>query len=396
MPFSNLLRHRTGKWENPVESLGPYIGLLSAARYHCWEAGGKAREAFQQLSPEIKELLEASNIPPGETVTWSIYMVGRTEQTASPKVLICSTEKKTRKHILKLIKESNIMSEHPGIGLGDISVLPDRQVIRQLARGAIQTLLPAGHDTEGAVLAENTEPSMGMRLFVVNSEDYSLYPVTAGPLLKLGNTFCILTAAHPFKRLATGGEVRGDRELGIDDCSFDGMSDDDDDDLRDEPETNQTGSDTSEDLDCDQTSLTAELENSGSEGSDSWSASCPNDCPTDGPDSTLDTSKPAFPNISRLRYFGQLLHSSLDGPHQSLDYALISIKTTIPKLFNTIPLVNSVEDIGEIGEDDVSIVAAMPRHGLVRGKLAATPSFIRFPGQRSFQLVYPIRLGVKV
>lgn len=397
MSFSNLLRHRTGKWDNPVESLGPYIGLLSAARYQCWEASGKAREAFQQLSPEIKELLEASNIPPGETVTWSIYMVGRTEQTASPKVLICSTEKKTRKHILKLIKESKIMSEHPGIGLGDISVLPDRQVIKELARDAIQTLLPVDHDAEGAVLAEDTEPSMGMRLFVVDSEDYSLYPITAGPLLMLGNAFCILTAAHPFKRLDTGGEVCGDRELGIDDCSFEGISDDDDDDdLRDEPEPNRTWSDTSEEIDCDQTSLTAELENSASEGSDTWSASCPKDCPTDGSDSTLDSSKPGFPNFSRLRYFGQLIHSSLDGPHQSLDYALISIKTTIPKRFNTIPLVNSVTNIGEIAKGDVSIVAAMPQHGLVRGELTATPSFIRFPGQSNFQLVYPLRLGVAV
>lgn len=395
MSFSNLLRHRTGKWDNPVESLGPYIGLLNAARYQCWEASGKAREAFQQLSPEIKELLEASNIPPGETVSWSIYMVGRTEQTASPKVLICSTEKKTRKHILKLIKESKIMSEHPGIGLGDISALPDRQVIKELARDAIQTLLPPGHDAEGAILAEDTEPSMGMRLFVVDSDNCSLYPITAGPLLMLGNAFCLLTAAHTFKRLATGGEVCGDRELGIDDCSFDGMSDEDDD-LRDETETTRTGSDTSEEIDCDQTSLIAELENSDSEGSDTWSASCPKDCPTDGPDSTLDTLQPGFPNFSRLRYFSRLIHSSLDASHQPLDYALISIKTKISERFNTISLVNLVANIGEIGKDDVSIVAAMPLHGLVRGKLTATPSFLRFPGQISFQLVYPIRLGVEV
>ncbi len=256
MSFANLLGRRADKWDNPTESLGTFIGIpkIGHLRYRCWEAGGKARAAFQQLSPEIKELLEASGIPPPETVSWSIYMIGHTENTASPKILICSTEAKTRKAIRKLIKDSKIVRKYPGIGLGDVSVLPDRQSIRELSREAIQALLPAGHDVEGAVLAEHSVPTLGMRLFAVDPDHYSLRPITGGPIVWLGGA----------------------------------------------PETNKVDS--------------------------SWD-----------------------------------------------------------------PLW-----IGKIGNHDIPVAAALPRYGLVLGNLTATPSYLRMPGQITFQLVYPVRFNEAV
>ncbi len=111
MTYTNLLGLHVDMWDNPIESLGTFISFLKVGhlRYRCWEASGRARAAFQQLSPEIKACLEASNTPPSGIVSWSIYMIGHTESTASPRILICSTEPKTRKAIWKLIKESKIM-----------------------------------------------------------------------------------------------------------------------------------------------------------------------------------------------------------------------------------------------------------------------------------------------
>ncbi|KAM0196962.1 hypothetical protein ACHAPA_002047 [Fusarium lateritium] len=133
MPFPKILRLQDDKWKNPEDSIGAFIGYLRGGRYRCWEAAGPVRLAFRKLSPEIKDCLESSGIPPTDIVSWSIYMVGHDEKNAAPKLLICSTDPKTRKDIRKLIKDSKIMEKHPGIGLEDVSTLPDRHVIRELS-----------------------------------------------------------------------------------------------------------------------------------------------------------------------------------------------------------------------------------------------------------------------
>ncbi|KAF5613564.1 PNG1 with de-n-glycosylation function (n-glycanase) [Fusarium subglutinans] len=132
MPFSRILSFQDDKWNNPEDSIGTFIGFLRGGRYRCWEAVGPARLAFSELSPDIKNCLETSNIPPADIVSWSIYMVGHTEENAAPEILICSTDSKTRKKLRKLIRDSKIMDKYPGIGLGDVSALPDRPVIREL------------------------------------------------------------------------------------------------------------------------------------------------------------------------------------------------------------------------------------------------------------------------
>ncbi|KAF5974752.1 peptidase (PNG1) [Fusarium bulbicola] len=133
MPFSRILSLQDDKWNNPEDSMGTFIGYLRGGRYRCWEAVGPARLAFSELSPDIKRCLETSSIPPADIVSWSIYMVGHTEENAAPKILICSTDSKTRKKMRKLIRDSKIMDKYPGIGLGDVSALPDRPVIRELS-----------------------------------------------------------------------------------------------------------------------------------------------------------------------------------------------------------------------------------------------------------------------
>ncbi|KAF5546668.1 n-glycanase [Fusarium mexicanum] len=106
MPFSRILSLQDDKWNNPEDSIGTFIGYLRGGRYRCWEAVGPARLAFSELSPDIKNCLETSSIPPADIVSWSVYMVGHTEENAAPKILICSTDSKTRKKMRKLIRDS--------------------------------------------------------------------------------------------------------------------------------------------------------------------------------------------------------------------------------------------------------------------------------------------------
>ncbi|KAF4500518.1 PNG1- with de-N-glycosylation function (N-glycanase) [Fusarium agapanthi] len=151
MPFSRILRLQHDKWNNPEDSIGTFIGYLRGGRYRCWEAVGPARLAFSELSPDIKNCLETSSIPPTDTVSWSIYMVGHTEEHAAPKILICSTDLKTRKNIRKLIRD--------------------------------KALLPLGCRVDGTILTDGPEPALGKRIFVVNPQDFSLRPATTGPII---------------------------------------------------------------------------------------------------------------------------------------------------------------------------------------------------------------------
>lgn len=63
MPFPRILRLQDDKWSNPEDSIGTFIGYLRGGRYRCWEAAGPARQAFRELSPDIKDFLETSSIP---------------------------------------------------------------------------------------------------------------------------------------------------------------------------------------------------------------------------------------------------------------------------------------------------------------------------------------------
>ena len=48
-----------------------------------------------------------------------IYMIGRTEDSAAPKILICSADIMARKEVRRAIMGSGIMNSYPAIGLGD-------------------------------------------------------------------------------------------------------------------------------------------------------------------------------------------------------------------------------------------------------------------------------------
>ncbi|KAG5805493.1 hypothetical protein H9Q71_009938 [Fusarium xylarioides] len=185
-------------------------------------------------------------------------MIGHNERDAAPKLLICSTDAKTRKNIRQLIKDSRIMDKYPGIGLGDVSALPDRPVIRELSREAIEALLPFGCGMDGAVLADGSEPALGKRIFVVNPYDFSLRPATAGPIILQDGKCYQLTVAHAFRytrELDPSGQ-----QMAEDYCDFDGMSDTERDDGSQYVEMTRKGSVTPGDIDSDKASFMASLD----------------------------------------------------------------------------------------------------------------------------------------
>ncbi|RKL29959.1 hypothetical protein BFJ72_g11828 [Fusarium proliferatum] len=400
MPFPRILRLQDDKWNNPEDSIGTFIGYLRGGRYRCWEAAGPARQAFRELSPDIKDFLETSSIPPTDIVSWSIYMIGHNERNAAPKLLICSTDAKTRKNTRQLIKESKVMDKYPGIGLGDVAALPDRPVIKELSREAIEALLPFGCGTDGAVLADTSEPAAGKRIFVVNPHDFSLRPATTGPIIFHGDKCYQLTVAHAFRHIREL-DHSFDQQMAEDDCDFDGMSDNERDDESQYDETTRQGSATPEEIDSDKASFMASFDAfSGEKHSSSRSESPANDHLESGNDPMLSVESlneiPDFGEIdvSQLQFFGRLVLSSLTGSNSSLDYALIETSRRPENVEKPSMVTGSlVSRIGEIESDDISIVAMTSPRCIVEGRLTATPSYIRLPEQLTFQRVYPIRLG---
>ncbi|KAF5574606.1 hypothetical protein FPCIR_13518 [Fusarium pseudocircinatum] len=397
MPFPRILRLQDDKWNNPEDSIGTFIGYLRGGRYRCWEATGPARESFRELSPDIKDFLETSGIPPSDTVSWSIYMIGHNERNAAPKLLICSTDAKTRKTIRQLIKDSKIMDKYPGIGLGDVSTLPDRPVIRELSREAIEALLPLGCDIDGTVLAEGSEPALGKRIFVVNPHDFSLRPATTGPTILHDGRCYQLTVAHVFRQTMELDQSP-DQQVAEDDCDFDGMSDTERDDGSQYDEITSKGSATSGEIDSDKASFEASLDAISFEKHSSSSSERPSrdhlDSGNDPPRSVESSEdNPGFGEIdvSQLQFFGRL---ALTGGNLLLDYALIETSRMPEDAGKSSMITGSlVSNIGEIESDDISIVAATSPYGTVEGRLTATPAYIRLTGQHTFQEVYPIRLG---
>ena len=85
-------------------------------------AVGLAAQVWQeQLSRQIRTLLENSDAVHGAGVSLFIYMVGKDQSTSSPKIIFCSSDIQARKAIREAVRASGILDSYPSIGLGDSS-----------------------------------------------------------------------------------------------------------------------------------------------------------------------------------------------------------------------------------------------------------------------------------
>jgi len=100
-------------------------------RNKCWDAIGPAGELSRgSLFKEIKRLLESrhEHLNEGESVPrailFEVYMIGRNESLARPTILFCCERKPPRQRAVKLVRESLVLVEYPGVQLGDCSRPP--------------------------------------------------------------------------------------------------------------------------------------------------------------------------------------------------------------------------------------------------------------------------------
>ena len=302
-------------WPNPELSIGRFISKYG--KVFCWETKGPAREAFDDVAPKIKDYLEKSVEPISRWVTWSIYMFGKTPNTASPTIMFCCEVTAHRKEVRNMVRESGLLNGYRGIKTGHMPKAPDFEQLIPLASEDGQE---AAGKMEAFSSREIEGHCNGMKIFVGGSK----LPATIGGAIKAGGRFYYTTAAHVFqgyeRKAESAAEAEGDEDSGVDIDGFD----------------------------------TDDLDNSDLDNSDSDT-----DIGLDGVQERAPTflyEEPPFPAPNTLnrdpglayRSLGTSFLTSLDesGSDSGLDYALIEISDSPHKKANIIFHPNFVSGIG--------------------------------------------------
>jgi hypothetical protein len=398
-------RKEQNRWDNPEASTGIFIRSLG--KNVCHEAIGPAREIFdQQLGKEIKAILDGCGNPLQQTVTWSIYMIGRTRGNTAPKVIFSCTDEAARKEVRKTIKDSGILKRYPGIGTGDSSLPPDfNALIQQLAIADIEC---ASEYAENAVLCTTSDITFGKQIFIkgYNGTSQTLRRATAGGIIRFKDESYYLTVAHAFEtREIIPSAKMEDYPFEID---FDGQNDADDDYDEDaDMESTSRGSLTPEDARTEGEFSSDDGSNVSTQMDDTAHSHDLGTCVPDLPStdrlislplsSTITKQPPDIPTF--LELVGDLALTSSDDPNSSLDVALIKLHDQNVYIVNEIPLGSRPgapclysERIAKIGLEDAEIVTVTASGGLLRGRLSATPTYIRLPYSKNFQKAYTVRL----
>jgi len=175
-------------WPDPQLSTGRLI--CKVGKISCWEAQGPARDAFSEIAPKIKIYLDRSVDPISSWVTWSIYMCGKTQQSASPTILFCCEVAAHRKEVRKVIVESGLLDGYRGMKTGHMSKAPGfEQLVPLASRGF------PGQQCYAKVNAADRDSTScsGMMISVGNSH------ATIGGVIQIRDNFYYTTAAHVFE-----------------------------------------------------------------------------------------------------------------------------------------------------------------------------------------------------
>lgn len=350
-----------------------------------WQAIGPARDAFETLAPNIKDHLERSNEPISCWVSWSIYMMGRAVNTASPTIIFCCDVLKHRRDIRKAVKDSGLLNEYPGFRTGHMPQPPD---FDQLVPLAYEDQLTEDEHAV-AVSAVLTERPSGMHLFIHNPAVEGIpwsRRATVGGVIKVNDHYFYTTASHPFYEEHSDISGASNFDDDSDTFSFDDDSD---------------ASEASSSTDVDP----GEQEQERSESRELRIATAP-EAVTQEPYSVASTSL-ASNQTSQQRTsagspsstsktlpgletsFTSLRVSALSSKSSSLDYALIKVEEPTHMISNEFstndepPKKIICTAIEELDSCEWPVLAITAR-GAIPGTLCTAPSYMLTPWSTSY------------
>lgn len=244
-----------------------------------WFAKGPALEQYNTtIRPEIECTLKNVELPEGAPLFLNLYMIGKKEDKAKPIVMVCCVNPTIRKQAEASIRESNLLDRCPGFGLGSSALLLEAGSMPQLFAGMEDTNKGKSADTafsssqqkqsrpddgpelqndgqgekptkkskmtapkrllnfdtpwipRGAFDAVPSKVRIGRPITFASpaTNGLSLQHATGGPVISIGSALYQLTAAH-VTQLHREPDL-GDHGADLDECEFDGQSDEDIDD----------------------------------------------------------------------------------------------------------------------------------------------------------------------
>jgi hypothetical protein len=408
----SLLKRNETLWPNPEASTGIFYRQMG--RSCCWEAVGPAREVFIQIADEIKSHLEKSSDPVSHTVTWTIYMIGRTRERAKPTIMFCCQVPGPRKRVRKMIEESDILSKYPGIVTGDSTRPPDFDQLVQLTKSErIEYLGLSKAKMRKFIFYEPSKDVCGVHIHVKYSDYPDVLPrkATIGGILRAGDKYLCLTVAHAFtdKDQFQSSEATNNSNFEYD---VDGQSDTDEDDV-DMVDTTSRGSRTPEYAESPESQVTTMSMDSSTVASSQIQQP---QSPSNITELALETSAAKRAEVLLSEEHNRVARrnmqidlkeiwdasvlTSTNGPRPGLDYALI--ETTLPD-FQTFNQFHSTKLSSQHlpyperiaftrPEPDTEVFAATASKGAVEGTISGTPTFMQTPSSNSIQELWTVRL----
>ncbi|KAK1759819.1 hypothetical protein QBC47DRAFT_116521 [Echria macrotheca] len=176
---------RRVRWDCPEESCGGLITKLPGpGGRSVWMAVGRAAEVWQnELSFPILELVKETTF--GAGLSLFMYMVGKDQSTASPRIIFCSQDIQARKAIRKTVENSGILHKYPAIGLGDASSPLARHDSGLGRRGSDSAAPESSHHTDQISSNEASQPLESQGPFLFNESRGPLAAATIGTELHI-------------------------------------------------------------------------------------------------------------------------------------------------------------------------------------------------------------------
>jgi hypothetical protein len=420
IPWTRRLRRNKCQWPNPEASTGKFYRKMGRDS-SCWEAIGPARETFIQIADEIKYHLEKASEPVPQAVTWTIYMIGKTKNTAEPMILFCCRESASRKQVRTTVEESGILQRYPGLRVGDASRPPDFDQLVQLAGETSESLsrgsyakpkslefrcgpdnvLWANRERQG----KDLEGVMGKRIFVTLSG----YPATRrkatiGGIVQSGSRCFYLTAGHAFD---TPHPIPTEDDEESFEFDIGEESDPEaEDDFIDSTSKGSLTPEHTEYSSSDEFSVSVEdltnLNMKSSGKSVSTEPAGDLNYSTDAADSGYGSEIPRG-EISKEIRVGHLLRQGSKPDHPSLDYALIEITNTAFQQFALIGLRDepSLKHLLAYRSVDIiprnaPVVVVTGSGKVLEGIISGTPTYKNIPGSNKFHELRTVRLDGKL
>ncbi|KAH9903981.1 hypothetical protein F4778DRAFT_780665 [Xylariomycetidae sp. FL2044] len=416
-------------WPDPKASIGQQIpSSRIGSRKAWWPRGtGPALEAFERnILGEIENALRTLDLTNADLCI-KLYMIGRNEDNANPIIMICCLNRDVRSTAKELVRASDILDRYPGFGLGAAALPLECKVpLRRFAgleatgqnRESSSSASPSTHQAGGLFLptekVEGTQqdsnskfsgakdveeselrvnsyrPKIGRRLCAQNL-DQGLRFATGGVVVDINEKYYQLTVGHLMKpEFPIQTLPRALSSVDLEECSFDGQSDDDEmDEEVDQQLITSSGSITSNDSRADPESPQQVSTRPGTVDHGALTLS-QNSSSQEGSSKTSPLLTP--------EWFRTSCTIPVKAKQGSLDYMLVSVsfqslrdmKSDINKI-SELPLLR-IQHIGHMIDQPRIVWVASSSIGLIRGTLSPGAMSYRHHGEEGFQRLLRVQL----